>query len=261
MRICTSSAQDKSTRILVDELRFSVRQLNEAIVYAVEHPQQNVIVEIYTLEKPQECPKIMKLTELLTDTPNLYYSFCSLSDLVQYAKTTGDTRIMYQYPVNTWGLIQILMYYKCAYVTVGEPLVFEMEKLRKNVVSKGIKLRVAPNVARAEIAKEVGEGIEHFFILPQHMPIYEEYIDIIDLLDPNPLRELALVKVYQAKIPYILSLDSLITNVDVHYPATLFDTSYARRRMNCGQTCMEGPNACHYCSSYLKMLAVTKPST
>ena len=90
------------------------------------------------------------------------------------------------------------------------------------------------------------DGIEGFWILPQHLHLYEDVVDVIDILESNVLRESTLIDVYH-KQDYNLSLSLLIENIKSNLNAVLVDEDIARIRMNCGQKCMIHKSLCHSC--------------
>ena len=259
MNYCTSYYQSEATRQKIHELRFSTKALNDALGYAERHSDQRVIVEILDLHETH-LPNISKLHKIHEEMPNIFYDFYDLSDLVEYAKHFNRTvnYIMYHQPALTWGLVQILLYYNVSDITLGEPLVFDLIEIQKNIKSHGVKIRVRPNFAKPPLAREVGtdKGIHHFWILPQHLHMYENYIDVIDLLDNNIVRETAIVNAYTCGQPYEGRLDTLIEGVECGIGATFIDDKFVQRRLTCGQNCLKNSNYCHHCDQYVKMYEV-----
>ena len=260
MKYCTSYFQSEPIRKKVDELRFSTASFNEALIYAENHQDKRVIVEILDLHQ-ERVPSVEKLHKLHEEQPNVYYDFYNLHDLVEYARWLGDYEhryIMYHQPALKWGLIQILMYYKVSDIVIGEPLTFSTKELEKNVHSQGIKLRVRPYFAKPQIARgiEGDSGIHHFWILPQHMHFYESIFDVIDLIDDNVVRESALVNTYTSGNEFSARLDTLIEGVECSIGASFIDDKFVSRRLNCGQNCLKNNNYCHYCDQYVKMYDV-----
>lgn len=259
MKYCTSYYQSEPVRQKVDELRFTVATLNDALGYAERHSDKRVIVEILDLHK-ERVPSIEKLHKLHEEMPNVYYDFYNLHDLVEYARWLGSYEhkyIMYHQPALTWGLIQILLYYKVSDIVIGEPLAFNMPELEKNVHDKA-RIRIRPYFAKPEIARgiETDSGIHHFWVLPQHMHLYEQYVDVIDLLDDNVVRETALVHTYTSGKEFSARLDTLIEGVECEVGASFIDEKFVMRRLSCGQNCLKNSNYCHHCDQYVKMFNV-----
>lgn len=259
MKYCTSYFQSEPARQKVNELRFSIHVLNDALGYAERHSDKRVIVEILDLHA-ERTPTIEKLHKLHEEQMNIYYDFYNLHDLVEYARWLGDYEnkyIMYHQPALTWGLVQILLYYKVCDIVIGEPLAFNMNELEKNVHPHA-RIRIRPYFAKPEIARgiETDLGIHHFWVLPQHMHFYEPYVDVIDLLDDNIVRETALVNTYTSNKEFSARLDTLIEGVECGIGASFIDDKFVQRRLTCGQSCLKNSNYCHFCDQYVKMYDV-----
>lgn len=260
MKYCTSYYQPESIRAKVDEIRFTIQNLNLALTYANEHSDKRVIVEIASLTK-DKTPSIDKLSKLQEETKNLTYDFFELQDLAQYNRTTDCGRsYMYHYPAVTWAMIQILMYHKVSDIWIGEPLVFDLNSVSKYIKEKGIQIRVCPHKVKNEFTKEIETdlGIRHFFVLPQDADAYEDCIDVFELLDRNVVREEALVRTYTTKEPYTHALDYLIENIGTELNMALVDDKWRARRRNCQQKCIKSPKECDFCYRHMRMLEAVK---
>lgn len=255
MKICTSYFQSELIRQKVDEIRYSMMALTPALEYANRHPDKKIIIEIFSLDD-KKLPSIEKLYALQQERTNIYYDFYILSDLVRYSKENNRNprHIMFHQPATTWGLVQILMYYNVSDIAIDEPLTFNMSEIGMNIRSKGIAIRVRPNVAKNSYEKEMENdtGIIHFWVLPQHLYLYEDYIDVIDIIDNNSERETALVNIY-LQDTYESSLGLLIDGITVDIGASFIDDKFVIRRLSCGQNCMKNDNYCHYCSTMMRM--------
>lgn len=258
MKYCTSYYQGEAIRKKVDELRFSVASLNDALGYAERHSEQRIIIEILNLHEAN-MPSKQKLHKLHQEQTNIYYDFYNLSDLIEYSREFNREvdYIMYHQPALTWGLIQILLYYRVSDITISEPLVFNMQELQKNVHPYA-RLRIRPYLAKPALARgvETDLGIHHFWVLPQHMHLYDQYVDVIDLLDDTVPRETALVLAYTCSEPYTARLDTLIEGVECGIGASFIDEKFVQRRLTCNQNCLKNRNYCHHCDQYVKMYDV-----
>lgn len=255
MKICTSYFQPEFICNQVQEIRYSMTALMSALEYAERHPEKKIIIEIFSLDD-NKLPKIDKLFALQQERDNIFYDFYILSDLVKYSKSNHrPSRVMFHQPATTWGLIQILMYYNVSDITIDEPLTFNMSEIAANVRANGINIRVRPNIAknRYEQEMESDSGIRHFWVLPQHLNFYEEYIDVLDLIDNNSERETAVVNTYLNNKPYEASLSLLVEGIEHDVGASFIDDRFVIRRLNCGQTCMKNTNYCHYCDTMMRM--------
>ena len=155
-------------------------------------------------------------------------------------------------------MVQILLYYHVSDITIGEPLIFNVNELQKNIHSQGVTIRIRPDKARTGIETTLVEesGINHFWLLPQHISLYENYVDVIDLIDNSVTRESELVNIYTRNQPYSAMIDTLILGLNCPIGADFFDDKFEVRRLTCGQTCIKNKNNCHFCDQYAKMYDV-----
>lgn len=259
MKYCTSYYQSSLIRTKVDEVRFSIGSFNSALDYADDHLDKRIIIEVLELHE-EHVPSISKLHQLHQEHTNISYDFYNLYDLIEYSRAyeRQANYIMYHQPALTWGLVQILLYYNVSDIVIGEPLTFNVTELEKNIHSKNVKLRIRPHLAKTKIARgiETDCGIHHFWVLPQHVKFYEQYIDVLDLLDDNVARETALVNAYTCGEDYEGRLDTLVEGVETEVGAAFIDDKFVQRRLTCGQNCLKNSNYCHFCDQYIKMYDV-----
>lgn len=254
MKYCTSFYQPESIRNKVDEIRFTAQNLTIALDYAIQHINKRIIVEITSLNAAN-LPTIEKLYKIQEKTSNLILDFYDLQDLIQYSKRTKSTNIMYHYPVISWAMIQILLYYHVSDIYIGEPIVFDLPAVKSYIKNHNVNIRVCPHKVKTELTKNIESdlGIHHFFILPQDANWYEEYIDVFELIDHNIVREEALVNAYTSPEPYQYNLNYIIENLNVELPAGVIDERWRQRRLQCHQKCLKDIKECNFCAQHLKI--------
>lgn len=244
MRICASHHQYETYRNKIDELRFPSNAMNSVLNFLQNHQEHRIIIEVKNID---DCGITKdKLYQLVKENPQLVLDFYQIADL----KTASEIipgRYMYHYPVNMWELIQVLINYQVSDILIGAPLTFQMNHIKSYIKEPyGIKIRVCPHMGSLKHLLATQDGIEGFWILPQHLHLYEDIVDVIDILESNILRESTLIDVY-SKQDYNLSLSLLIENIKSNLNAVLVDEDIARIRMNCGQKCMIHKSLCHSC--------------
>lgn len=247
MKYCTSNRQQLATLAFVDEVRYKINNLNNAIYYAESNPGKRVIIEI---DRITANPTIDKLCNLQKEITNLDYDFFDLRDLREYSKMNAG-RYMYHHPATTWAMIQILKFYRVSDILLGEPLVFDLEKTNKYIRNCGIKIRVCPHKVKGDsfsMDNQNDYGINHFFAVPQSADWYDNYIDVFELIDDNEIREKSLVEVYANKKEYHYSIIHLIQNLNVDLTPAFIDEKWLVRRTTCQQKCIRSLEECAYCS-------------
>ena len=255
MNYCTSYHQYETYRNKVQELRFPSNVINSALNFIQNHQEHRVWLEVKDIN---DCgvPKD-KLIQLVKENKQLYLDFYRLND-IQYVSEEIPGRYMYHYPVNMWELVQILINYKVSDILLGAPLTFRMNTVKTYVRDlHNIKIRVCPHLGTFRHLPLELDGIESFWILPQHMHLYEGYVDVCDILDPDIVRESTLIDVY-LKEEYNHSLALLIENIKSNIKAAEIDENIAKIRMNCEQKCMIHSSLCHSCDIRIRTASKLK---
>lgn len=233
----------------LNEIKFPISLLSNAVNTALQYPDKRIVVHIVELEGTIA---IEKLLEILTDTPNLYLELYDIEDvltLTSALKVSGDSKkIFYHHPATTFNMIYFLMKNNVSDIVLGEPIVFDLSEVRKMVPkSSGVILRVNPVQGRPplyESIKDEDDGLYHFWAVPQSVRLYDEYIDVFDLNDPNEQREDVLITIFSRE-EYNHSLNSLCKNIDNQIPCSVFSDEDLRYRLTCRQRCIRG--TCHRC--------------
>lgn len=235
----------------VDEIKFPISLLSNAITTASQYPQKRIVIHIPELNKSSVA--LDKLLQLLIETPNLYLELYDISDVVNLSaqlltRKCTDKKIFYHHAATTFNLIYFLLKHNVSDVVIGEPIVFDLPNVRKMVPqNSGIILRVNPIQGRPPLYNSIrneDDGLCHFWAIPQSIPFYQNYIDLFDLTDNNEERESTLLTVF-LRGEYIHSLSSLCVNVDNSVPCAAFTPEDLQYRTICKQKCIM--NSCHRC--------------
>lgn len=259
MKFCTSCFQDLQTREKVDEVRFQINSIGSAATYAEEHPNQRIIVEVKSLVNLEDVRiGIDKLLSLIKENKNLYMDFYDLNDLKLFSQVSEKNKhYMYHYPATSWNMVSLLKEFNVSDITLGEPLVFQYDNIL-NYIKKEfeVNIRINPTLGQPKLLKDTADrGIHHFWILPQHLHLFEEVFDVCDLTDSNLAREKSIVEVYLSKYDYILPLSALF-GFNTPIWGKFIEEDLMWKRSACGQTCMISKNKCHYCDMIEEMYRV-----
>lgn len=251
MRICASYHINPKFWNNLDEIRFSVGASIAALEYAASHPDKKVIIETLHADEDDLTPELVN--SLLEENENLYFDFYEIDDLIKYAN--GLRKYMYHYPVSTFNMLYFLLQYPLSDITISEPMTFDLDTLKITLDHLDPEerpcIRVNPAIGRPTLFNniaDIDDGLKHFWLLPQHMEIYDPYIDVVDLLDNNHVREETLVQIFRNK-RYNNELRYYLLNGENTTEGVLIDDAFAKRRINCRQVCMRGKTSfrCNYC--------------
>lgn len=170
----------------------------------------------------------------------------SVNVVVLEAKAHGlDPRCGFRYMITSWKLFHRLMQVGAKYFLFGEPLIFMLKRL-KEVKQDGYVYAMIP--CACDESHYIPD-INQFWVLPQHMYLYEGYIDYAVIPFTTLNQTQTVIDSYWSDKEYVYPLYLLIYNMDSKYklPANWFTTKFAQERTNCGQDCVIGTPRCHYC--------------
>ena len=236
MRYCSTNNVSLQYRQISDEVKYPFADLTNAIDFAKGHREKRVIIVI-PLNKD-----LNKLHNLHKENNNIILSFINIRDLIDYAEKYSnieDRHYMLEQPVISWNMVSILKYNLVSDIIIAEPLVFQLDEIAKNIKNEGINVRVNPILGRHKLSKD--SPMNHFFILPQHANLYNDYIDVLEL------NKDILCDIYIYRKEYKDNLCYLINNFDLDLHPNVIDKHFIEARLNCGQKCVISPNHCHYC--------------
>lgn len=115
--------------------------------------------------------------------------------------------------------------------------------------SKGVKVRAYPNIAQASYNETPAE--KRFFIIPNDVDKYEEYIDTLEIYGSLELID-ALFNIYSKQKKWDSLLDFIIENFDRKILNCFIPKDFADRRISCGKKCLVD-GRCNLCGSYANL--------
>jgi hypothetical protein len=261
MKICASHNQYESYKNKLDEIRYPINMFNQVLNF-LNNPQHNqtIVLEIKDLKFLYENSgvKLTQLLKLYEENECIKLCFEKVSDIKQISEATEIRRYMYRYPVNTWNYAVILCKMGVSDLILGEPLVFDMKTVQQLKNDYDVLIRVCPHLGQPQYAVGYTNEINHFFILPHHIKLYENLVDVIEIFEMNILREATLINLYSEKKEYTLPLKLLIENFSKDIPGSFITEDLAKIRMDCRQSCLRPDGICHICDSHTRSLKILK---
>ncbi len=265
MKLCASHRCDAKHRAKLDEIRYSLLTLPSALDGSVEASILKIL-EINSFSDNHSL-NLEKLKNLIEEN-NLIIDCYKLEDYVFLARNLPPQKVMYHFPITTYNDLYYVLYFHPYAIMLGEPLTFSLPKVRKTIEYYTPadltmpQIRVHPAIGRPNdwnFILDDDNGLRHFWITPQTLPVYEPYVDVLDLYDTDVRREQALVDVYSQE-QYMLPISTLVKHCESSLPCGFISAEFANRRLECGQSCMTSPYACHYCSHFERLSSITEPS-
>ena len=156
----------------------------------------------------------------------------------------------FAYPINDWETFNNLKALGVSDIVIDGALGFQLKIINK--VKDNIKIRVSPVIsANAALAPEDSPNEHSFFIRPEDLNLYQDYIDIIDFQTETSTQEKTYFDIYhRGSYDYDLSL--LIRHLHVKAPNPFIIKDFGSRRIDCDQKCQDPTRHCHFCNIAFK---------
>jgi hypothetical protein len=176
--------------------------------------------------------------------------YIALKDL-KSVKKLNDAGIKWywDFPITSYYELNTILADGPAYVLLGAPLTFDIDKVSKIV--KDVQIRIVPNLAKPEYlsnSKNWEATILSSWIRPEDIDLYAD-ASVCEFYVPDMslTKETALFDIYKDKKVWNGNLNLLFTNFGFDIDnKNLNITDIGRMRYYCGQKCLSG-YPCHVC--------------
>lgn len=211
-------------RVLLDMSAFDENQVLDEIQYIVA--AASVCNNIVLILQPKLAEADNLLAELFEkDIPYFFNIRVDTVDEFIYFRNKGASDI---YVVNGLG--------------------FSLKSLKD--ISEGMRIRVFANVAQTS-SPESGASITSFFIRPEDVKYYEDYVDVIEFFGPDN-RASVLYEIYAIHQTWAGKLNDLILRLNCNIAnGLLAPSSFGAHRVGCGKKCQF--NRCYVCTRAAEM--------
>lgn len=144
--------------------------------------------------------------------------------------------------INNWDLYYEQLDLGVSDVYIVESLGFELDNVRNIANKYNVNIRTFPNVAQSEYKKL--DGIYKFFIRPEDVNFYSQYIDVFEFYgDRNS--QLHLVDIYK-KEKWLGKLNEIIIDLNSDLDSRFLLPEFAAYRATCGKKCLKN-KTCNIC--------------
>ena len=231
----------------VEEIRVGFVDIEAIYDYIEQFPNKTIIYDIpfdKGLEVNWDVLKVFKeKIDLVLCIHDLH--------LVDLCKTF-DFKWFWAYPIITYHELKGIAEMGASYLYISAPLTFDLPFVAKY----NIPIRVCANVAHEGYVKRKN-GITGFFIRPEDISKYEEYISVIEFKTQELQQERTLHHVYAENGNWPGNLNKLITNLDFDIDNRMIEDVFADSRIRCRQRCMSGGN-CHLCERQFSLISTIR---
>lgn len=150
---------------------------------------------------------------------------------------------------NTIDQLNGLMQYHPTDIYVCEELGFSLDKISKILHANNIKVRVFPNICQSSFPET--PSIKTFFIRPEDVTIYSEFVDVFELITDEE-RQRVLLKIYKQE-KWMGELSEVIPTFKGSLNGRYIVGSFGTIRSKCGKRCMYKPESCNICDRFTEL--------
>ena len=247
MKYCVSGRQSKGVIKKADEIKMRYNDKDRLIDYVEEFKDKTFILEVPT--------EVKELDWQLLKAYNEKVNFIICVKDLNLGKECYEHGLKYYwgYPVFTWYELEGLIALKPAYIMLGAPLTFSLDKIKKKT---NIPLRMCPNLAYdAYIPRD--NGMYGSWVRPEDVDVYGKWIDVMEFSIDDLGKEATLLHVYKENAAWPGNLNLLLTNLNVNVDNRALPEDLGKKRATCGQRCVFN-GSCHYCEAAFARAAVLK---
>ncbi|MCF0125625.1 MAG: hypothetical protein HUJ68_07715 [Clostridia bacterium] len=244
------------------EFNGDINQIKEFI-----YPYNDFTIEeiINLVKENKDKSYVFDLTEIKNENSEIIKELKLLSSSFDNISFTGETYVenipfFYKRGIcdaNNLEELKILCEKGISQVYIGSPLAFDLKNAKKITDKYNVKLRIIPNITNQGKFtlqhKSEGNNICSFFILPEHLHLYESYIDIIEFAGLNSKQPVFYEIYFQTK-KWNDNLSIIIAglgDIENHFPK-----EFTEFRLNCKKKCLV--DQCHSCYKFLNLSNLVK---
>lgn len=153
---------------------------------------------------------------------------------------------------DNWDTVYAYVKLGVSDIYIFGALCFELKNIKHFCEFYKVKVRVLPNIAQSseEDFPDMIPDICKFFIRPEDISTYEEFVDICELWCPLESQSV-LYEIYKNE-QWLGNLNDIISYFHIRVPNTGIMPYFAKARINCKKKCLKGKK-CQICESALTL--------
>lgn len=142
-----------------------------------------------------------------------------------------------------------LMQYHPTDMYICEQLGFELDNISKILHQNNILLRTFPNICQTSFPET--NGLLTFFIRPEDIPIYSNFIDVFELVSDQQ-HQSTIFKIYKQQ-RWFGNIQEIIPTFKGKLDGRYILDNFSAFRINCRKRCMYNPSSCNICTRIVEL--------
>ena len=189
------------------------------------------------------------LTELCEKYNNVYIKFNGDKYLEIVKQNKPNFKFFFDIMVNNWDVLIGLFKMGVTDIYIVEDLAFELDKVHKIATEYGVQIRIYPNIAQSRWSDS--SQIKKFFIRPEDIDAYEEYINVVEFYNVDKKIDIY-YNIYKEKQKWFGQLNEIILDFNSNIDNRYIIPRFAEMRIKCDKNCLKGGN-CRRCEIIEKL--------
>lgn len=223
------------------------KQKADALKYIQEHPKNCVILYIDNVEDEETKKELNKLSQIALEHPEFNFKVEFAEMIYNIQEYNYHFKYFFHTYVNTWDRFIGILNLGVSDIYIIDELGFELDKIAEIAHKNNVSIRCFANIAQSSWVDT--PSIKKFFIRPEDISFYENFIDVIYFT--GKIEEINIYyDIYKNDKKWFGKLNEIILNLDENDEIDL-DSRYiiprfAEVRVKCGKKCLKGNN-CQIC--------------
>lgn len=242
--------------MLYDNRSRHLEDFNE-IILKYDHKTTAIIEHIQKYKQEQRIILNVQMLEDVLDCKDIFIAAAGEHSNIALMGTTAQTAALkeiglpwfFAEVVDSWDKLNGFINQGVSDVYIGNEFAFNMGDISEKCHSNSVKVRVFANVTQTNCSM-IEETITQFFIRPEDVLMYDEYVDVIEFFGPIDRQDI-LYEIY-VKGKWIGNLNELIIGLKEDVNNTVIAGIFGTLRRNCGKRCAYS-SSCDVCTRFVSI--------
>lgn len=240
----------------IDELLVPYGKVaNGFIEYLDDHLNQRIVLCIEDITEFNEKGGISELLGLKKGRPDLNnYALrlkdCNKEEFLELYKIAveNDIPVFFNNFCGNWDTFYgMINTFEISDIYIIEELGFCLDTVAKMAHEQGIKVRVFPNIAQSDWSRI--DDVLKFFIMPEDIQYYEDYVDVCELFVGSKMYTIDPVYESYRDQKWFGPIKELIYDYKGSINTQHMVPVFGERRVSCEKRCTKG-GACQVCPAF-----------
>lgn len=233
-----------------DEYTIKYSKKNDILITFLQE-NQNKMVNL-TIEEKLEDTDYKTLRAIYNTFPNFklrfeYYNQDTIEDIVECG-----IPFFFGNRVDNWDEFLGLIDLGVTDIYIIEDMCFDLERVSAIAKKEDVQLRTYANVAQSTWKDT--PGIKKFWIRPEDVDLYGEYIDVLEFFG-TPQQASILLKVYNENKQWFGPLKEIIIGLNDDIDSRYIASEFGDKRRACRKNCIKG-GKCRICDRVVALSQV-----